>query len=326
MAGRGTDIKLDDEARTNGGLKIIGTERHESRRIDNQLRGRSGRQGDPGESRFYLSLEDNLIKHFGSSDYYSIYAPNHTFGDEITNKVLLMAISDAQRRIEDNNYGIRKNLLEYDLVNNHQREIIYAERNKVIDKGDMRETVTNMVKNHLDGILAKTMNGNKLTKEEYESLNQKLSMINNSLCVNDQSLIGAKRNDVYNAIVERAMEAYKTKEDLFVEPEQMRQLERQVLLRVIDTNWKNHLDDMDQLKQWIGIKSYGQKDPKLEYKRLGYKIFNEMMLNIMAQTVQTIYNIQVFVPAPQPAKEPIIEEVKTGNSHMKISVAKMNLD
>lgn len=326
MAGRGTDIKLDDEAKANGGLKIIGTERHESRRIDNQLRGRSGRQGDPGESRFYLSLEDNLIKHFGSADYYSIYAANHTFGDEITNKVLLMAISDAQRRIEDNNYGIRKNLLEYDLVNNHQREIIYAERNKVIDKGDMRETVTNMVKNHLDGILAKTMNGNKLTKEEYESLNNKLSMINNSLCVNDQSLIGSKKNDVYNAIVERAMDAYKAKEDLFVEPEQMRQLERQVLLRVIDTNWKNHLDDMDQLKQWIGIKSYGQKDPKLEYKRLGYKIFNEMMLNIMAQTVQTIYNIQVFVPAPQPAKEPIIEEVKTGNSHMKISVAKMNLD
>ena len=329
MAGRGTDIKLDDEAKANGGLKIIGTERHESRRIDNQLRGRSGRQGDPGESRFYLSLEDNLVKRFGSADYFSIYEKNHTMGEEITNKILLAAITDAQRRIEDNNYGIRKNLLEYDIVNNHQREIIYAERNKVLDKGNMYATITGMVKDHLDGIVSKSMNGKKLTKEEFDSLNNQLYAIYPNLCVRNEELIGANKEIVLNAVVERAMSVYAEKEALFVDPEQMRQLERQVLLRIIDTNWKIHLDDMEQLKQWIGIKAYGQKDPKLEYKRLGYQLFNEMMMNIIAQTVKTMYNIQVFVPAPEPKqeeKEPIIEEVKTSNKHMKISVAKMQLD
>ena len=173
------------------------------------------------------------------------------------------------------------------------------------------------------------MNGKKLTKEEFDSLNNQLYAIYPNLCVRNEELIGANKEIVLNAVVERAMSVYAEKEALFVDPEQMRQLERQVLLRIIDTNWKIHLDDMEQLKQWIGIKAYGQKDPKLEYKRLGYQLFNEMMMNIIAQTVKTMYNIQVFVPAPEPKqeeKEPIIEEVKTTNKHMKISVAKMQLD
>ena len=246
MAGRGTDIKLDDEAREAGGLKIIGTERHESRRIDNQLRGRSGRQGDPGESRFYISLEDDLMRLFGSERLMNVFnALGVEEGEQIEHKMLSSAIEKAQQKIESNNFGIRKNLLEYDQVMNEQREIVYEERRKVLDGENMRDSIFHMMNDYIENVVDKVIGAD----QDYDEWD--------------------------------------------LEPEHIREIERVVLLKVIDAKWMDHIDDMDQLRQGIGIQAYGQRDPKVEYKMLGYDMFDAMTKSISEDTVRTLFRVRL---------------------------------
>ena len=295
MAGRGTDIKLDEESRAAGGLKIIGTERHESRRIDNQLRGRAGRQGDPGESKFYLSLEDNLMRLFGSERLIAMFnALKIPDGQEIEHSSLSKAIESAQKKIESNNYAIRKNLLEYDQVNNEQREIIYAERKKVLDGDSMRDSIYKMITDIVENAV-ETVVG-----EENDPDNWNLAELNELLLptvplkkITRGRIETLTKAGLLQQLKEEAVKLYETKEAEFPEPETIREIERVILLKVIDRKWMDHIDDMDQLRQGIGLQAYGQRDPKLEYKLAGYEMFDDMTRNIKEDTVRLLFHVHI---------------------------------
>ncbi len=295
MAGRGTDIKLDEESRAAGGLKIIGTERHESRRIDNQLRGRSGRQGDPGESKFYISLEDDLMRLFGSERLISMFntlgIPD---GQEIEHKALSKAIENAQKKIEENNFGIRKNLLEYDQVNNEQREIIYAERRKVLDGDSMRDTVykmiTDIVEDSVDTVIGENRDSDSWDLKE---LNELLLPMVPLRPINRGRIQTLTKDGLKQQLKEEAVKLYEDKEAEFPESESIRELERVILLKVIDRKWMDHIDDMDQLRQGIGLQAYGQRDPLVEFKMSGYEMFDEMTKAIKEDTVRLLFHVHV---------------------------------
>ena len=294
MAGRGTDIKLDDEAKEAGGLKIIGTERHESRRIDNQLRGRSGRQGDPGESQFFISLEDDLMRLFGSEKLLGMFnALGVPEGEQIQHKMLTSAIEKAQKKIEGNNFGIRKNLLEYDQVMNEQREIIYAERNRVLNGESMRNSVIKMITDFVESVVNRCIGEDASPKEwDYTEINELLlPTIPLEPVVYDESI--KNKNELLHTLKEKALKMYEDKEAQFPEPEQIREIERVVLLKVIDRKWMDHIDDMDQLKQGIGLQAYGQRDPVVQYKVMGYDMFDAMTTAITEDTVRLLMHIQV---------------------------------
>ncbi|WP_026511424.1 MULTISPECIES: preprotein translocase subunit SecA [unclassified Butyrivibrio] len=295
MAGRGTDIKLDDEAVAAGGLKIIGTERHESRRIDNQLRGRSGRQGDPGESKFYLSLEDNLLRLFGSERLISMFnSLGIPEGQEIEHKALSKAIESAQKKIEDNNYGIRKNLLEYDQVNNEQREIIYDERRRVLNGDSMRDTVYKMITDIVEDSV-ETVVGEVTDSDEWNlsELNELLLPIIPLKKINRGRITKLTKNGLKQQLKEEAVKLYEEKEAEFPEPETIREIERVILLKVIDRKWMDHIDDMDQLRQGIGLQAFAQRDPKIEYKLAGFEMFDEMTRNIKEDTVRLLFHVHI---------------------------------
>ena len=296
MAGRGTDIKLDDEARAAGGLKIIGTERHESRRIDNQLRGRSGRQGDPGESRFYISLEDDLMRLFGSERLMNVFnALGVEDGEQIEHKMLSSAIEKAQEKIESNNFGIRKNLLEYDQVMNEQREIIYEERRKVLDGESMRDSIYHMINEYVENLVDTEISAD-LDPEEWNLTELNVTLKNTIPMIEAVTPDDVKKMDqkkLKHFLKEKAVKAYEMKESEFPEPEHLREVERVVLLKVIDAKWMDHIDDMDQLRQGIGLQAYGQRDPKVEYKMLGYEMFDEMTKAITADTIRTLFHIKI---------------------------------
>ena len=295
MAGRGTDIKLDDVARAAGGLKIIGTERHESRRIDNQLRGRSGRQGDPGESRFYISLEDDLMRLFGSERLMGIFTHlGVAENEQIEHKMLSDAIEKAQKKIESNNYGIRKNLLEYDQVNNEQREIIYKERRRVLDGENMRDAIYKMITDTVDSVVDMCINEDKDSSEwDLGEINSVLLPVIPLEPLTEERVKGLKKNECKQKLKEEAVKLYEMKEAEFPEAEQLRELERVILLKVIDRKWMDHIDDMDQLRQGIGLQAYGQKDPKVEYKMAAYDMFNAMIGSIQQDTLRLLYHVRI---------------------------------
>ena len=296
MAGRGTDIKLDEDAREAGGLKIIGTERHESRRIDNQLRGRAGRQGDPGESQFFISLEDDLMRLFGSERLMSVFnALGVPEGEQIQHKMLTSAIEKAQEKIEYNNYGIRKNLLEYDQVNNDQREIIYKERMSVLNGDSMRDAIFKMIQEQVEKSVD-TCISNEIPREEWNlnELNEILLPVIPLEPVTEENIEGIKDvKELKQHLKEQAVLLYEAKETEFPEIEQFRELERVVLLKVIDRKWMDHIDDMDQLRQGIGLQAYGQRDPLVEYKMAGFDMFDEMIAGIQEDTIRLLYHVQV---------------------------------
>ena len=295
MAGRGTDIKLDDEARAAGGLKIIGTERHESRRIDNQLRGRSGRQGDPGESRFYISLEDDLMRLFGSEKLMSVFnSLGVAENEQIEHKMLSSAIEKAQKKIESNNYGIRKNLLDYDQVNNEQREIIYKERRRVLDGENMRDAICKMITDTIDNTLDMCISDD-VDSEEWDlvELNTMIQPIIPVKTITSERVKKMRKNQLKQELKEEAIKLYEMKEAEFPEPEQIRELERVVLLKVIDRKWMDHIDDMEQLRQGIGLQAYGQRDPKVEYKMSAFDMFDSMTNSIQQDTIRLLYHVRI---------------------------------
>ena len=295
MAGRGTDIKLDDEAKAIGGLKIIGTERHESRRIDNQLRGRSGRQGDPGESRFYISLEDDLLRLFGSEKLMSVFNTlGVEDGEQIEHKMLSSAIEKAQKKLEGNNFGIRKNLLEYDQVMNEQREIIYEERRRVLDGESMRDSIYHMITEYVENTVDACASPDTESDEwDLDALNRDLyaSLLLKPVAFEEVKEMSQK--ELKQMLKEHAVKGYEAKEAEFPEPEQLREIERVVLLKVIDAKWMDHIDDMDQLRQGIGLQAYGQRDPLVEYKMVGYDMFGAMTSAIAADTVRMLFHVQL---------------------------------
>ena len=295
MAGRGTDIKLDDVAREAGGLKIIGTERHESRRIDNQLRGRSGRQGDPGESRFYISLEDDLMRLFGSERLMKVFTSlGVAENEQIEHKMLSNAIQKAQEKIEFNNFGIRKNLLDYDAVNNEQREIIYKERRQVLDGENMRDAIYRMITDKVDKTVDMVLTDDVDPEEwDLDEFNTALRPIIPIEPLTRDKVAGRKKNDVRQAIKEEAVRLYEAKESEFPEPEQLRELERVVLLKSIDSKWMDHIDDMEILRQGIGLAAYGQRDPVVEYKMQAFEMFSEMTDSIQENTIRMLYHVRV---------------------------------
>lgn len=295
MAGRGTDIKLDEESKAAGGLRIIGTERHESRRIDNQLRGRSGRQGDPGVSRFYISLEDDLMRLFGSERMIDMFnALGIPEGQQIEHKMLSKAIENAQKKIESNNYGIRKNLLDYDQVMNEQREIIYAERRRVLDGESMREVIYKMITDVVENAVNMCI-GEDASSDEWNlaELTQVLGSIVPIKKYTPDMVQGMKKKEFLHALKEEAVKLYEDKEAEFPNAEAIREVERVVLLKVIDRKWMTHIDDMEQLRQGIGLASYGQKDPVVEYKLSAYDMFDDMIANIKEDTVRLMFSVKV---------------------------------
>lgn len=295
MAGRGTDIKLDDEAKAIGGLKIIGTERHESRRIDNQLRGRSGRQGDPGESRFYISLEDDLLRLFGSEKLMSVFNTlGVEDGEQIEHKMLSNAIEKAQKKLEGNNFGIRKNLLEYDQVMNEQREIIYEERRRVLDGESMRDSIYHMITEYVENTVDACASPDTESDEwDLDALNRDLYATLLLKPIVFEEVKEMSQKELKQMLKERAVKGYEAKEAEFPEPEQLREIERVVLLKVIDAKWMDHIDDMDQLRQGIGLQAYGQRDPLVEYKMVGYDMFGAMTSAIAADTVRMLFHVQL---------------------------------
>ena len=295
MAGLGTDIKLDDEARAAGGLKIIGTERHESRRIDNQLRGRSGRQGDPGESKFYISLEDDLMRLFGSERLISMFNTlGIPEGQEIEHKALTNAIESAQKKIESNNYGIRKNLLEYDRVMSEQREIIYEERLRVLNGESMRDVIYKMITDITENCVDICINDDAdISDWDFNELNTLLIPTIPLQPLTPERVKKPKKNSLKQQLKEEAVKLYEAKEAEFPEPEAIRELERVVLLKVIDRKWMDHIDDMEQLRQGVGLQAYGQRDPLVEYKMSGYEMFDEMTQNIREETVRLLFHIKI---------------------------------
>ena len=295
MAGRGTDIKLDEEARAAGGLMIIGTERHESRRIDNQLRGRSGRQGDPGESRFYISLEDDLMRLFGSDRMITMFnALGIPDGQEIEHKALTKAIESAQKKIENNNFGIRKSLLEYDQVMNEQREIIYEERRRVLNGESMRDAIYKMITDITEDCVDICIGDDTDFDEwDFNELNTLLLPTVPVKPLHANRVLKPKKNSLKQQLKEEAVKLYESKEAEFPEPEAIREIERVILLKVIDRKWMDHIDDMEQLRQGAGLQAYGQKDPLVEYKLNGYEMFDEMTQNIKEETVRLLFNVRI---------------------------------
>ena len=295
MAGRGTDIKLDEDARKAGGLKVIGTERHESRRIDNQLRGRSGRQGDPGESRFYISLEDDLMRLFGSERLMKMFeALGVPEGEQIEHKMLSSAIEKAQMKIETNNYGLRENLLKYDEVNNEQREIIYAERRKVLDGDNMRDLVLKMITDIVENAVDMSISDEQSVSDwDWAELNNLLTPVIPLQPINEENHPVSKKNELKHMLKEEAIKLYEEKEAQFPDAEQVREIERVVLLKVIDNKWMNHIDDMDQLREGIGLQAYGQRDPVVEYKMSAYEMFEAMTAAITEETDRILFHIRV---------------------------------
>ena len=297
MAGRGTDIKLGEGVKEVGGLKIIGTERHESRRIDNQLRGRAGRQGDPGQSRFYISLEDDLMRLFGAERlmnmFNSLGLPD---GEQLEHKMLSNAIEQAQTKIENNNYGIRKNLLEYDRVNNEQREIIYAERRRVLDGESMRDVIYKMI-NETAERLVSTCISDEQSPEEWDMLELNQLVLSvfpmEPISLTKEQLKHIKKDDLVQQVKEAAVKLYEAKEAEFLEPEHLREVERVILLKVIDRKWMDHIDDMDQLRQGIGLQAYGQRDPVTEYKFMGFDMFDSMTEAIYEDTVKALLHVRI---------------------------------
>ncbi len=295
MAGRGTDIKLGEGVQELGGLKIIGTERHESRRIDNQLRGRAGRQGDPGESRFYISLEDDLMRLFGSERLMGLFSAMPE-GEQIEHKMLSNAIEGAQKKIEGNNFGIRKNLLEFDRVNNEQREVIYKERRRVLDGESMRDTVykmiTDVTERHVNSII-----NDEVSAEEWDidELNKTLLPIipMSKIVLTEEQKKHMRRDELLQQLKEEAVKVYAAKEAEFPEVDQIREVERIILLKVIDRKWMDHIDDMDQLRQGIGLQAFGQRDPVVEYKFAGFEMFDEMIDAITEETVRALMHVQI---------------------------------
>ncbi|MCM1089022.1 MAG: preprotein translocase subunit SecA [Muribaculaceae bacterium] len=295
MAGRGTDIKLDEEARAAGGLKIIGTERHESRRIDNQLRGRSGRQGDPGESKFYISLEDDLMRLFGSERMITMFnALGIPEGQEIEHKALTKAIESAQKKIENNNFGIRKNLLEYDQVMNEQREIIYEERRRVLNGESMRDAIYKMITDFTENCIDICIGDDSDFEDwDFNELNTLLLPTIPLQPVTAERVLKPKKNSLKQQLKEEAVKLYESKEAEFPEPEAIREIERVILLKAIDRKWMDHIDDMDQLRQGVGLQAYGQRDPLVEYKLSGYEMFDEMTQNIKEETVRLLFHVRI---------------------------------
>jgi preprotein translocase subunit SecA len=295
MAGRGTDIKLDEEARTAGGLMIIGTERHESRRIDNQLRGRSGRQGDPGESRFYISLEDDLMRLFGSERMITMFnALGIPEGQEIEHKALTKAIESAQKKIENNNFGIRKSLLEYDQVMNEQREIIYEERRRVLNGESMRDVIYKMITDITENCVDICIGDDTdFDQWDFNELNTLLLPTVPIQPLHPERVLKPKKNSLKQQLKEEAVKLYESKEAEFPEPEAIREIERVILLKVIDRKWMDHIDDMDQLRQGAGLQAYAQKDPLVEYKLNGYDMFDEMTQNIREETVRLLFHVRI---------------------------------
>ena len=297
MAGRGTDIKLDEESRAAGGLKIIGTERHESRRIDNQLRGRSGRQGDPGESRFYLSLEDDLLRLFGADNLMNMFNRlGVEEGEEIHHKMLSKAIEGAQKKIESNNFGIREQLLKYDEVNNEQRDIVYQERKKVLDGVNMRDVIIKYIQDIVDNAIDMSISEDSTPADwDMQSLNNLLLPIIplSPLRLTEEQFASMKKDELRQLLKSKAIKLYEEKEAEFPEAEQMREIERVILLRVIDNKWMSHIDDMAQLREGIGLVAFGQKDPLVEYKTEGYAMFDDMTAAIKEDTVRILYHIKV---------------------------------
>ncbi|RKI37658.1 preprotein translocase subunit SecA [bacterium D16-51] len=295
MAGRGTDIKLGEGVKELGGLKIIGTERHESRRIDNQLRGRSGRQGDPGESRFYISLEDDLMRLFGSERLMGLFEAMPE-GEQIEHKMLSSAIEGAQKKIEGNNFGIRKNLLEFDRVNNEQREVIYKERRMVLDGESMRDTIYKMITDVVEHVVDAIINADAPAEEwDMKELNHVIHPIipMKKVVLTEEQLKHMKKDELLQQLKEEAVKTYEAKEAEFPDPDRIREVERIILLRVIDHKWMDHIDDMDQLRQGIGLQAFGQRDPVVEYKFAGFDMFNEMIDAISEDTVKALMHIQV---------------------------------
>ena len=296
MAGRGTDIKLDEESVAAGGLKIVGTERHESRRIDNQLRGRSGRQGDPGESKFYISLEDDLMRLFGSEKLMSMFnALGVPEGEEIQHKMLTNAIEKAQMKIESNNFGIRKNLLDYDQVNNDQREIIYEERARVLNGESMRDAIYKMMTDFVENAV-NTCISDDVPQEEWDvmELNQiMLPVIPMEPVTSEDAKDCKNKKELEHVLKERAVKLYEAKEAEFPEAEAVRELERVVLLKAIDRKWMAHIDDMDQLRQGIGLQSFAQRDPLVEYKLAGFEMFDAMTAAITEDTLKLLFHVKV---------------------------------
>ena len=297
MAGRGTDIKLEDGVTELGGLKIIGTERHESRRIDNQLRGRAGRQGDEGESKFYISLEDDLMRLFGSQNLMQMFnSLGMPEGEQIQHKMLNKAIERAQKKIESNNYGIRKNLLEYDQINNEQREIIYAERRKVLDGNDMREDIVGMISEVVQKYVNIVIGDDQLPEDwDLTQLNDILIPVIpvEPVTFDKTRDEGITKHDLIERLQEEALRIYENKEAEFPDLEQIREMERVVLLKATDSRWMNHIDDMDQLRQGIGLQSFAQRDPVVEYRLQGYDMFNEMTESIREETVKMLMHVRI---------------------------------
>lgn len=295
MAGRGTDIKLAQGVPETGGLKIIGTERHEARRIDNQLRGRSGRQGDPGESKFYLSLEDDLMRLFGSERMITVYnALGIPEGEEIQHKTITSTIEKAQKKIENNNFSIRKNLLDYDQVNNEQREIIYEERRRVLDGEDMQEVVRNMITDTVANFVSSVCNDDVPAEEwNIKELNQTLKRI---VPFEKIELTKEDKNQgvqhLISRLQEEALALYDEKQKEF-DIEDMREIERIILLNIIDRKWMDHIDDMDQLRQGIGLQAYGQRDPLVEYRFQAFNMFEEMTRAIQEDTANALFHVRV---------------------------------
>ena len=294
MAGRGTDIKLTDETRSLGGLKIIGTERHESRRIDNQLRGRSGRQGDPGESRFYISLEDDLMRLFGSENLINLFnSIGVADGEQIEHKMLTNAIEKAQKRIENNNFSIRENLLKYDDINNEQREVIYEERNKVLNGENLHNLIIKMIKDVITNIVNINYT-NPFNKEKLATIYETIFQIIPIKEISSNEFINYDINTLIDKFYDLAIKLYDEREkELFPDSEQAREVERVVLLRVIDTKWMNHIDDMDVLRQGINLQAFGHKDPLVEYKIAAYEMFDALVSAIKEDTVKIIYHLKI---------------------------------
>ena len=329
MAGRGTDIKLGEGVQELGGLRIIGTERHESRRIDNQLRGRAGRQGDPGESKFYISLEDDLMRLFGSQNLMNVFnSLGMPEGEQIQHRMLNKAIERAQMKIENNNYGIRKNLLEYDIINNQQREIIYAERRKVLDGESMRDTIYGMIDEVIEKYVGRTIGDDQIPEEwDLAELNMNLLPIIpfEPITFDPERDKNLNKAGLLQNLKEEALRIYESKEAEFPEPEQIREIERVILLKVTDQHWMNHIDDMDQLRQGIGLQAYGQRDPVTEYRFQGYDMFEEMTESIREETVKALMHVRIEqkVEREQVAKETGTNKDDSANAPVQCKTEKV---
>ena len=324
MAGRGTDIKLDEEARAAGGLHIVGTERHDSRRIDNQLRGRAGRQGDPGQSQFFISLEDDLMRLFGSERLMGMFeALGVPDGERIHHKMLSHAIEKAQEKIELNNYGIRENLLKYDEVNNDQRDVVYAEREKVLEGDNMRPLITRFITDIVDFYVNENIVDSDSPKDwDFQGLNDTLMQIIplGKLSFSEEEFKDMTRDELAQKLKERAIRLYEEKEAEFPNPEQMREAERVILLKVMDQKWMSHIDDMDILRDGIGLQAYGQKDPLVEYKIAGYEMFQEMMRSIQEETVRVLYQIKL---EQKVEREQVAKPLATNRDESAVRAPKM---